>query len=240
MARESGHFGRGPSPQPTRLYAQAEIDLDLAFDGFPIKFMQPQYGALSAWSTIGNSYYNALALSVRQRLNSLTLDFNYTYSHSLDDASGLQTAGAYDTSPFIVNPIRQHDWYGSSDFDIRHSINADAVWGLPFGKGKKFMGDAHPAVDAIFGGWQISGIFRWNTGLPQYAPYDDARWATNWNVQAGVTPTSPVHTCPDRPVNGTPKLFARILRKRRGKVFFDRRLELGYELPPVLGGQLGI
>jgi hypothetical protein len=186
---------------------QAELDLALAYAGLPIKFMQPQYGALSTWSTIGNSNYNALAVSLRQRIRSLTLDFNYTWSHSLDDSSGLQSAGAFDVSPFIVNPIRQHDNYGSSDFDTRHSINADAIWGLPFGKGKKFMGDAHPAVDAIFGGWQISGIFRWNTGLPQFDAYDDARWATNWNVQAGVTPTTPIHTCPDRPLNGTPKLF---------------------------------
>ena len=70
------------------------------------------------------------------------------------------------------------------------------------------MSDAHPAVDAVFGGWQISGIFRWNTGLPQYSVIDDARWATNWNVQAGVTPVTPIHTCPDRPLTGpNPKLF---------------------------------
>lgn len=186
---------------------QAEIDLDLAFSGYPIRFMQPQYGALSAWSTVGNSRYDALVISLRQRLPSLTLDFNYTYSHSFDDASGLQTAGAYDTSPFIVNPIRQHDYYASSDFDIRHVINANGVWQLPFGKGKRFLADASKGVDAILGGWQLSGIFRWNTGIPQFQPYDSNRWATNWNVQAGVTPTRPVHTCPDRPVNGTPKLF---------------------------------
>jgi len=186
---------------------QAEIDLALADGGFPTRFMQPQYGALSTWSTVGNSNYNALALSLRQRLSSLMLDFNYTWSHSTDDSSGLQSASAYDVSPFIVNPIRQRDNYGSSDFDIRHNITADAVWQLPFGKGRALLGDAHPAVDAIFGGWQISGIFRWNTGLPQFDVYDDARWATNWNVQAGVTPLGPTRTCPNRPNVGTPKLF---------------------------------
>jgi hypothetical protein len=70
------------------------------------------------------------------------------------------------------------------------------------------MSDAHPAADAIFGGWQLSGIFRWNTGLPQFDAFDDARWATNWNVQAGVTPVAPIHTCPNRPLTGPiPKLF---------------------------------
>ena len=56
-------------------------------------------------------------------------------------------------------------------------------------------------------------IFRWNTGLPVTSPFDDARWATNWNVQANVTPIAPLHTCPTRvgtpdPVGtGAPKLF---------------------------------
>jgi carboxypeptidase family protein len=190
----------------------AEIDLDLFNDGYPIMFMQPQYGALSTWSTIGNSNYHALALSYRQRLNSLTLDVNYTWAHSLDDASGLQSEGGYGNNvangSFIINPIRQHDSYASSDFDVRHNINADVIWDMPFGRGKTFIGNASKLVDAVFGGWQLSSIFRWNTGLPtQPNPYDSSRWATNWNVQANVTPIAPVNTCPNRPSNGTPKLF---------------------------------
>jgi hypothetical protein len=172
---------------------------------FPTRFMQPQYGALSAWSTVGNSEYNALAVTVRQRLSNLTLDLNYTYAHSLDDASGLQGSGGYSSAAFIVNPIRQRSWYGNSNFDIRHLVNADAVWQMPFGRGRAFMNGSNRAVDAIIGGWQLSGIYRWNTGLPVRSPFDDARWATNWNVQANVTPLSPIQTCPDR--TGTPKLF---------------------------------
>jgi len=185
---------------------QAYIDSVLFNAGLPTRFMQPQYGALSAWSTIGNSSYNGLTVSLRQRLGSLTMDVNYTYSHSLDDASGLQTATGYAGSAFIVNPIRQSSWYGNSDFDIRHQINAYAVWEMPFGRGKAFLGTANRAVQAVVGGWQLSGIYRWNTGLPFTSmPFDDARWATNWNVQANVTPTAAVNTCPDR--SKTPKLF---------------------------------
>jgi hypothetical protein len=191
---------------------QAYIDSALFRKGLPTRFMQPQYGALSVWSTIGNSNYNALAISVRQRLRSLTLDFNYTYSHSLDDASGLQTEAGYGTpngnGAFIVNPIRQHDNWGNSDFDIRHSVNATALWQMPFGRGRALLSNANRVVDAILGGWQLSGIFRWNTGLPTDSPFDAAQWATNWNVQAHATPTAPVtQTCPDRPTSGPPKLY---------------------------------
>jgi hypothetical protein len=184
---------------------QALMDQVMDSIGAPTRFMQSQYGALSAWSTIGNSYYHALTASVRERIHSLTLDFNYTFSHSLDDASGLQTAGGFG-SAFIVNPIRQNSWYGSSDFDIRQQINAAAVWQMPFGKGRTFLNAGNRLVEAMVGGWQLSTIYRFNTGLPVSAmPFDDARWATNWNVQANVTPTGPVQTCPDR--SNTPKLF---------------------------------
>lgn len=191
---------------------QAEIDQVLFANNIPTRFMQPQYGALAAWDTIAYSNYNAFTFSYRQRLSTLTLDVNYTYAHSLDNASGLQTETGFGNNvgngSFIVNPILPSENYGNSDFDIRHSINADAVWQLPFGKGRTFLTNSGGVADAIFGGWQLSGIYRWNTGLPvEPQPYDDARWATNWNVQANVTPINPISSCPDRPNSGTPKLF---------------------------------
>jgi hypothetical protein len=39
------------------------------------------------------------------------------------------------------------------------------------------------------------------------SPFDDARWATNWNVQAAVTPLAPISTCPTRSTTGEPKLL---------------------------------
>ena len=166
-------------------------------------FFQPQYGALSAFSSIARSNYHAGTISLRERLGTaLTMDFNYTLSHSLDDASGLSTAGSYGGA-FIVNPILQGSSYANSDFDIRHIINVNGVWSLPFGHGRTYFRDANSVVNGIIGGWQLSGIFRWNSGLPtgfygQSGPYDNSRWATNWNVQSNVIRTQPVEACPDR------------------------------------------
>ena len=74
------------------------------------------------------------------------------------------------------------------------------------------MGNANSFVDGVFGGWQLSGIFRWNSGLPtgfygDSGVFDDARWATNWNVQSNVTRTKEVDTCPTRGGIDPPKLF---------------------------------
>jgi hypothetical protein len=141
--------------------------------------MQPQYGALSAWSTIGNSNYNAFTFSARQRLHGLTLDFNYTFSHSLDDASGLQGAGGFG-SAFIENPIRQRDSYATSDFDTKHSINASGIWQLPFGKGQAIGRNASTALNALSGGWQVTGLARWTSGFP-FSVDNGQFWATNWD-----------------------------------------------------------
>jgi hypothetical protein len=175
-------------------------------------FFQPQYGALSSFSSIARSNYNAVTVSLRERLGTtLTMDFNYTLSHSLDDASGLSTAGAFGGA-FILNPILQHNSYANSDFDIRHIINVNSVWQLPIGKGRMLFGNANSVVDSILGGWQLSGIFRWNSGLPvgfygDSGVFDDTRWATNWNVQSNGTRIRPIDTCPTRGGTDAPRLF---------------------------------
>jgi Carboxypeptidase regulatory-like domain len=170
-------------------------------------FFNPQYGALSAWGTIANSNYHGFSASLRQRFHDLQWDFNYTYSHSLDNASGLQTSTTYGGA-FILNAIRPNDNYANSDFDLRHIINANAIYQLPFGRGKRFGSNMSRGLDAVVGGWQLSGIYRWNTGLPNGQPYDTGQWATNWEVQSNATQVVPIKTCPTRgDANNPPKLF---------------------------------
>jgi hypothetical protein len=179
--------------------------------GYHHAFFQPQMGALATWSTIGNSTYNALTASYRQRMKDLTVDFNYTYSHSLDDASGLQREGDYSGAALILNPFRQRDNYASSDFDMRHIINVSSVWELPVGHGKAFGNGTNKIVNGVIGGWQLSNIFRWNTGAPFGAPFDAVAWSTNWEVQSYMTRTTSVPNsgCVTRPTDKTqsPKFF---------------------------------
>jgi len=181
-------------------------DLDNALSGVGIGplFMQSQYGALNVWSTVGNSNYHGMIASVRQRYKNVYWDFNYTWSHSLDDASGLQAAVGYDTAAFIINSIRQRDSYASSGFDLRHQINVNGVFTLPFGRGQRFGSTMNAVQDAILGGWKISSIYRWNTGLPVDSPYDDARWATNWEVQSFAVTSRDLQPCVTK---NPPKLF---------------------------------
>jgi len=146
-------------------------------------FYQSQYGALSAYGTIADSDYHGGTLSIRQRLKSLTWDFNYTFSKSIDDASGLQTSGVYG-SAFILNALRPQDNRDVSDFDIRHIVNFNSIWEIPVGKGRRFLSDSPGWVNALLGGWQLATIFRYNSGEVVGVPFDVAGWPTNWNVRS--------------------------------------------------------
>jgi hypothetical protein len=156
--------------------------------GLPNYFFQGQYDALSAFGTIGKSDYHGATLSFRQRFTGLTWDFNYTFSKSLDDASGLQTGGLFGTT-FILDAFDLDASRARSDFDIKHLINFNGIWDVPIGKGKYVGGDMPGWLDAIVGGWQLSGIVRYDSGRPFVGYFDGTGWQTNWQIRSFVTQT---------------------------------------------------
>ncbi|REJ79233.1 MAG: carboxypeptidase regulatory-like domain-containing protein [Acidobacteria bacterium] len=154
---------------------------------FPNMFFHPQYAAFSAFGTTAYSDYHGGSFSLRQRLgNTLSYDINYTFSKSMDNASGLQTGTSYG-SQFILNALRPEDNYAVSDFDTKHLVNANFLFNLPIGRGQTYFSDMNGVADVFFGGWQLAGVYRWNTGQPIATPFDQAQWATNWNAQSNTT-----------------------------------------------------
>lgn len=188
-------------------------------------FHQNQYAALTSFGTIASSDYHAMAVSIRQRLKGVTWDLNYTWSKSMDDASGLQNAGTFG-SAFILNALRQEDNRAVSDFDLTHVLNFNSVWDIPIGKGQKFGGNMNKFLDAVLGGWQLSTIYRYNTGFPINNAvavtangarfFDDGGWVTNWNIKSGVVRIRDIQTSTNRfsritaSGNNSPNLFTDI------------------------------
>lgn len=164
-------------------------------------FFQSQYGALSAFGTIASSDYHGATVSIRQRMRGLTWDFNYTFSKSIDDASGLQTSGVFGAA-FITNALRQRDNRAVSDFDITHIVNFNSIWDIPLGRGRRFFTDSNKWVNGILGGWSLTSIVRYNSGLPVSSPVDVGGWPTNWNVRSWSVPIGEIHANPTRGGNG--------------------------------------
>jgi len=150
-------------------------------------------------------------VSIRQRLKGLTWDLNYTFSKSIDDASGLQTSGSFGTA-FILNSLRQKDNRSVSDFDLRHVLNFNSVWDVPIGHGRMFLNNSNKIINGFLGGWQLTSIFRYNTGYPVTSTdvfYDSSGWTTNWNLESYGVRIAPIQTGNNKTSGdgGVPNLF---------------------------------
>jgi hypothetical protein len=118
------------------------------------------------WMNVGFGNFHGGTLSVRRAISKgYSFDFNYTMSHSIDNSSAAES-GAGTSGAVIQDAFDYGAFRGSSDFDIRHNISANGLWELPFGKGKMFLGKAPGWADQIVGGWQLSTIMRYRSGLP--------------------------------------------------------------------------
>ena len=158
------------------------------------RFFHDQFSALYAWRSIGNSNYNALEAVYRQRFGlGLQADFNYTYSKSLDatsQAERLGTSGSINYAQ-IINTWEPNQLYGPSDYDLRHQINANYIWDLPFGRGQRFASSVGRLADELIGGWQTTGVVRWTTGFP-FSVNNGANFPTNYDIQGFASQVAPI------------------------------------------------
>jgi hypothetical protein len=149
---------------------------------------------LNGWTGLARSEYHALQISVRKRMShGLLFNVNYTFSHSLDHSSTPERAetgaggqGFGGVTGFLVNSWRPDLDYGNSDFDMRHQFNTHWVYELPIGSGRSFGSGLPGWANQFLGGWEISGIFRANSGLP-FNVLGSRTWPTNWNLSPNAT-----------------------------------------------------
>jgi hypothetical protein len=64
---------------------------------------------------------------------------------------------------------------------------------MPFGRGRAFGRDVNKALDALIGGWQLSGLTRWASGFPFYVT-NGYQWPTDWDLSGNAYQTAPVKT----------------------------------------------
>ena len=153
-------------------------------------YFSPQYSYLRVLRSVGNGNYHAMQWTVRKRFrNGDQIDFNYSLAKSID--TGSTTENNSDSSRgVIINPFNRRLHRSVSDYDSLHNWNANWVYGLPFGKGHRLM-DKGKALDALIGGWQLSGIYRHSSGLP-ISVGNGRFWPTNYNITGWADQIAPV------------------------------------------------
>ena len=131
--------------------------------------LTPQFFVDAPAANKGFSSYNSLFLTLRKRLsNGLQFDFNYTFSHSIDNGSTVANENGNffsGVTSVMCDVTNDRACRGNSEFDATHQVSADFVYELPFGRGKAVGGDSGWLLNEAIGGWQVAGIETWRTGL---------------------------------------------------------------------------
>jgi hypothetical protein len=114
----------------------------------------PQFDAVNTTTNEGKSWYHSLQLNLQKRFSGgYTLSSAYTYSKFTEAVDFLNAA---DPEP----------WKGISSADTPHRLSLNGIFELPFGKGRRFLSGASPAINTLIGGWQLNGIYTYQSGFP--------------------------------------------------------------------------
>ena len=158
----------------------------LPFPGFTGTINQilrpfPQYGDFNQEDNsftpdrTGNSTYHALQVGVEKRFaQGLSFLVSYTVSKNITDAdsAGPGVSGFIGTNSFIgQNSYNRRAEKAVSQLDTPQSLVASFFYELPVGHGKRYLNKGG-LVDRIAGGWYVSAIASYKSGLPTtvYAP----------------------------------------------------------------------
>jgi hypothetical protein len=126
-----------------------------------------QFGTNAYLANAGSSNYHAMLLTLDKNMSQgLRAEFNYTWSHSIDNVSESANGNAlFSDIGFICDILRPRACRGDSDFDVRQEIESNFEYQLPFGRGKMFAGDVSRWADEAIGGWSLSGLPAYRTGV---------------------------------------------------------------------------
>jgi hypothetical protein len=135
----------------------------------------PQYGNFEEENNsftpdrTGNSTYHAMQLQANKRVSQgLTFLVSYTVSKNITDAdsAGPGVSGFIGTNSFIgENSYNRKAEKAVSQLDTPQSLVMSFFYELPFGRGKKYLNQG-AVTDRLAGGWYVSGILTYHSGLP--------------------------------------------------------------------------
>jgi hypothetical protein len=126
-------------------------------------FYALQDSGLESFVNAGKSAYHAATVVLRRPVqNGWGFDFNYTFSHSIDNGSSSETSGG----AALQDAFNPNAYRGPSDFDMRHTVTADAVVQVPVGRGRAYLNTIPRWLDYAIGGWQAATLVSYHSGTP--------------------------------------------------------------------------
>lgn len=160
--------------------------VDLAGLPFDFFFPYPQFlGGMNVIDSNDYSRYHGLEVMLdRRSATGFSYRLGYTLSRSKDTRSfdpaftvvGTGNAQSAGSTPFDI--FNRDLNFALSDFDRTHVLQLQWVAELPFGRGRRWGGNAGRLLDALVGGWQIAGNMLVASGRP-FSVYAGANTFSN-------------------------------------------------------------
>lgn len=137
--------------------------LDIDGVGGGINFRpNPNAGPVDVLINGGKYRYNSLQAEIRRRFTGgLSFQANYTFQKILADVAS-DAQARFDPYLDLNRPEIE---LARTDYDRTHTVNINAIYELPFGKGKPFLNGGGWS-NALFGGFQVSSIVNISSGAP--------------------------------------------------------------------------
>jgi len=133
------------------------------------------FGGITLSCPCGWANYHALQLKVERRFTSgLSFLNSFTWSKALDNVGQALEDQGNGNGASVQNYYDLRAEKGPSGFDQRLNNTTSVVWEVPFGKSRTWGSDVNGFVDAVLGGWQISGINTLTSGEPYNLRYSPA------------------------------------------------------------------
>ena len=140
------------------------------------------------WFSEGVSSYNALQVDVNRRFSGgLTLRGVYTFSKVLDDGDSLNATTSGGGPALASNPFNLRSDWGLGTFDVRHIGVVNVTYGLPVGRGKRFLGDGEGLANAAVSGWTVNSVVTLQGGFP-FSPQLSYNPSNNGDTRNPVRP----------------------------------------------------
>lgn len=126
----------------------------------------PYWSRVYSYDSGANAIYNAAQTEVRHRFRSgLSFNTAWTWAKHLSDNGNAPTSWGNELgNGRLANSLDRRSNRGNVAPTRRHRWITNAIYELPFGKGRRFMNQAHPLLQGLAGGWRLSTILLLQTG----------------------------------------------------------------------------
>jgi hypothetical protein len=133
----------------------------------------PQFVGTTEVRENGESKYDSLQFQVQRRVGIISFNGHWTWASNMSNWLNLE------------NPYDVTSNWARDDLTRRHRAVIETMIDLPWGRGRRFLPDVHPLVNAVIGGWNLQTISIFSTGL-YFSPAYSGSDPSNTNTVGGL------------------------------------------------------